>query len=296
MSLLSLAAARRTLAFAAAVLVAGSALATPAFADTAEATGTITGRVLLEGTPDAPPAAGTEVYLFPESVSEATPTVITTTTADGTFSAAVLPDLDYAVAAQVENGVHVPRDLGAQTRNARGTDFSVGAGETLTLPEYVLPLGATISGHVTTDDGASVPVSAYQGVYAFLPTIDATTDANGDYTIRGIDTDLGTTFTVAFGPTDSEGNWAQWWRNSPTQDGAEPIIITSLDQAVTGIDADVRTTKANPLASAPCVDRSTLTFAKATAAARAYLRSHGGVDAVKTLTSADVKQYLARCA
>lgn len=289
------AASRRTLALAAAVLVAGSALATPAFADTAEATGTITGRVLLEGTPDAPPPAGTEVYLFPDRVSEATPTVIATTTVDGTFTGAVLPDVDYAIAAQVEDGVHVPRNLGAETRNARGAEFSVGAGEALTLPEYVLPLGATISGHVTTDDGASVPVSAYQGVYAFLPTIDAMTDADGDYTIRGIDPDLGTVFTVAFGPTDSDGNWKQWWRNSPTQDGAERIIITSLDQAVTGIDADLRTTKPNPLASAPCVDRSTLTVAKATAAARAYLRSHGGVDALTALTRADVKQYLARC-
>ncbi|MWV58821.1 carboxypeptidase-like regulatory domain-containing protein [Rathayibacter sp. VKM Ac-2754] len=289
MSVLSRAAVRRTIALAAAVLVAGSALATPAFADEQEATGTITGLVLLEGTPDTPAPAGTDVLLRPTSTSEVKPLVLATTDADGVFEATVVPDETYTVAALVEDGLHVQRNLGSTRPNAPGTVFSVGAGETLSLPEYVLPLGATISGHVATDDGAPVPVTAFvrppYGSY-----VDTYTDANGDYTIRGLDIDF---YTVAF--DDRTGDAKQWWPNSPTQDGAEPIVITSLDQAITGIDADLRTPSTDPLDSAPCLDRSKPTLAKATAAARAYLRSHD-LDALKTLTRADVTQYLARCA
>ncbi|MCJ1700344.1 carboxypeptidase-like regulatory domain-containing protein [Rathayibacter festucae] len=289
MSSLSRAAVRRTLALAAAVLVAASALATPASAADQGPTGTITGRVLLEGTPDKPAAAGTEVLLRPTSTSEVKPLVVATTDAAGAFEAAVVPDETYTVSALVEDGLHVQRNLGSDRPNAAGTVFSVSAGKTLALPEYVLPLGATISGHVDTDDGVSVPVTAFNrppyGSY-----VETRTDANGDYTIRGLDLDF---YNVSF--DDRTGDPKEWWPNSPTQDGAARIVITSLDQAVTGIDADLRTARANPLDSAPCLDRSTLTVAKATAAARAYLRSHD-LDALKTLTRADVKQYLARCA
>ncbi|QHC60412.1 carboxypeptidase-like regulatory domain-containing protein [Rathayibacter sp. VKM Ac-2760] len=293
MSLLPRAAARRTLALAAAVLVAGSALATPAFAEETDGPAVITGRVLFEGSPDAPPAAGTGVLLLPVSTGEVQAGVSTTTAADGSFTATVEPGVGYFVAATVEDGLHVPRDLGATGRFTPGTVVSADAGETLVLPSYVVPLGATISGHVVTDDGAPVPVSAYQG--PLVGYTDSVTDGNGDYTVRGLDPDLGTSFTVAFG-SDGDGGAQEWWRDSPTQDGAEPIVITSLDQAVTGIDADLRTPRANPLDAAPCLDRSTLTLAKATAAARAYLRSHPDLDALSTLTRADVKQYLARCA
>lgn len=272
----------------------GSAVAGPAHADAPQTTGTIIGQVLLEGPPDYPPAAGTEVYLFPPTVSSETPTVIATTTADGTFTADVLPDVSYVVAAQVEDGIHVPRNLGATSRNAPGTAFTVSTGETLVLPRYVLPLGATISGHVETDDGTSVPVSAYVHLKGYTDTV---TDENGDYTIRGLDPTpgFGSSFIVGFG-SDGDGGFTQWWRNSPTMDGAETIVLTSIDDAVTGIDADLRTPRINPLDSAPCLDRSTLTLAKATAAARAYLRVHHNLAALKTLTRADVQQYLARCA
>lgn len=293
MSLFSRAIVRSSTAVAAAVLLMGSVLAAPAHADAAEATGTLTGQVLLEGPPDYPPAAGTEVYLFPPTVTPETPTVITTTTADGTFTADVLPDVSYVVAAQVEDGVHVPRNLGATTRFAPGTAFTVSAGETLVLPEYVLPLGATISGHVETDDGAPVPVSAYVHLRGYTDTV---TDEKGDYTIRGLDPAPGfaSEFIVGFG-SDGEGGFAQWWRNSPTMDGAETIVLTSIDDAVTGIDADLRTPRTNPLASAPCLDRSSVTLAKATAAARAYLRSHPDAGSLKDLTRADVMGYVARC-
>ncbi|NQX13764.1 carboxypeptidase regulatory-like domain-containing protein [Microbacteriaceae bacterium VKM Ac-2855] len=288
MSLFSRGAARRSLAVAAALLIAGTALATPAHADPLEATGTISGRFLLEGMPDAPPAAGTEVYLLPTTVTEATPTVIATTDAAGDFSAEVVADEDYTVLAQVEDGAHVPRSLGGTTSTDSGTAFTVAAGETLVLPEYVLPLGATISGHVETDDGASVPVTAQQP-FSYVETV---TDANGDYTIRGLD--LGT-YTVSF--DDRTGDPQQWWPNTPNQDDAQPLVITRLDQAVTGIDADLRAAPStNPLDSAPCLDRSKLTIAKATAAARAYLRSHSDLGALKDLTRADVAHYLARCA
>lgn len=288
MSLFSRAAARRTIAVTAAVLIAGSAFAAPAQADTLEETGTMSGRFLLEGTPDAPPAAGTEVYLLPATVSEATPTVIATTDAEGDFSAEVVADEDYTVLSQVEDGVHVPRSLGGTTRTDSGTVFTVAAGGTLVLPEYVLPLGATISGHVETDDGASVPVTAQQP-FSYIETV---TDADGDYTLRGLD--LGT-YTVSF--DDRTGDPQQWWPNTPDQDDAQPIVITSVDQAVTGIDADLRATPStNPLDSAPCLDLSKPTLAKATAAARAYLRSHPDLGALKDLTRADVKHYLARCA
>ncbi|MGN7971061.1 carboxypeptidase-like regulatory domain-containing protein [Microbacterium sp. 22296] len=293
MSLFSRATVRNSIVAAAAVLIAGSGVAVPAHAATPEATGTISGHVLLEGPPDYPPTAGTEVYLFPPTVSSETPTVIATTTTDGTFTADVIPDLSYVVAAQVEDGVHVPRNLGATSRYDPGTAFTVAAGETLVLPAYVLPLGATISGHVKTDDGAPVPVGAYQ---EFVGYTDTMTDENGDYTIRGLDpTPNLDTYIVGFG-SDGDGGMAQWWRNSPTMDGAETIVITSIDDAVTGIDADLRTPRANPLDSAPCLDRSTLTLAKATTAARAYLRAHHDLAALKTLTRADVRHYLARCA
>jgi hypothetical protein len=295
MSLLSRAQLRNSIAAAAAILIVGSGVAAPAHADTAQATGTLTGQVLLEGPPEYPPAAGTEVYLFPPTVTPETPTVIATTTADGTFTADVLPDVSYVVAAQVEDGLHVPRDLGAPGRFEPGTRFTVSARETLVLPEYVLPLGATISGHVKTDDGAPVPVGAYQEFAGYTET---TTDENGDYTIRGLDPRPNLdTFIVGFGnPTPGDGGYPMWWRNSPTMEGAETIVITSIDEAVTGIDADLRTPRTNPLESAPCLDRSTLTLAKATAAARAYLRAHHDLAALKTLTRADVQQYLARCA
>lgn len=288
MSLLPRGAARHSLTAAAAVLIVGSAFATPAHADTLEETGTISGHVLLEGTPDAPPAAGTEVYLLPQTVSDATPTVTAKTDAEGDFSAEVVADEDYTVVAQVEDGVHVPRSLGGATRTDSGTAFTVAAGATLVLPEYVLPLGATISGHVETDDGASVPVTAQQPFY-YKETV---TDANGDYTIRGLD--LGT-YTVSF--DDRTGDPQQWWPNTPNQDDAQPIVVANLDQAVTGIDADLRVAPStNPLDSAPCLDRSKLTVAKATAAARAYLGDHPDLGALKDFTRSHVKQYLARCA
>lgn len=295
MSLLSRAQLRNSIAAAAAVLIMGSGVAAPAHADTSDATGAMTGQVLLEGPSDYPPAAGTEVYLFPPTVSSETPTVIATTTADGTFTADVLPDVSYVVAAQVEDGVHVPRNLGATRRNAPGTAFTVSTGETLVLPEYVLPLGATISGHVETDDGAPVPVGAYQEFVGYTETM---TDENGDYTIRGLDPRPNLdTYIVGFGRGNAEdGGYPLWWRNSPTMEGAETIVITSIDEAVTGIDADLRTPRTNPLGSVPCLDRSTLTLAKATAAARAYLRAHHDLSALKTLTRADVQQYLTRCA
>ncbi|MGN7186475.1 carboxypeptidase-like regulatory domain-containing protein [Microbacterium enclense] len=281
------------IAAAAAVLITGSGVVAPAHADAPQTTGAIIGQVLLEGPPDYPPAAGTEVYLFPPTVSLETPTVIATTTADGTFIADVLPDVSYVVAAQVEDGIHVPRNLGATSRNAPGTAFTVSTGETLVLPEYVLPLGATISGHVETDDGAPVPVSAYVPLRGYTDTV---TDENGEYTIRGLDPTPGfDSFIVGFG-SDGDGGFAQWWRNSPTMDGAKAIVLTSIDDAVTGIDADLRTPRTNPLNSAPCLARSTLTLAKATAAARAYLRAHHDLAALKTLTRADVQQYIARCA
>jgi hypothetical protein len=78
--------------------------------------------------------------------------------------------------------------------------------------------------------------------------------------------------------------------------GAQTLTVSRLGQTITGIDTDLRTPSTNPLNSAPCLDRSKLTLAKATAAARAYLRSHHDLDALKTLTRADVNQYLARCA
>jgi hypothetical protein len=294
MSLFSRATVRNSIVAVAAVLIAGSGVAVPAHAATPEATGTIIGQVLLEGPPDYPPTAGTEVYLFPPTVSSETPTVIATTTTDGTFTADVIPDVSYVVAAQVEDGIHVPRNLGATSRNDPGTAFAVSTGETLVLPRYVLPLGATISGHVETDDGAPVPVSAYVHLRGYTDTV---TDENGDYTIRGLDPTpgFGSSFIVGFG-SDGDGGMAQWWRNSPTMEGAETIVITSIDDAVTGIDADLRTPRTNPLESAPCLDRSTLTLAKATTAARAYLRAHHDLAALKTLTRADVRQYLARCA
>lgn len=293
MSLFSRATVRNSIAIAAAVLIAGSGVAVPAHAATPEATGTIAGRVLLEGSPDYPPAAGTEVYLFPPTVTAETPTVVATTSGDGSFTAGVLADVEYEVAAQVDDGVHVPRNLGATTRFGPASTFTVAAGATLLLPEYVLPLGATISGHVKTDDGAPVPVSAYVPLIGYADTM---TDRNGDYTIRGLDPRPGgESYIVGFG-SDGDGGMAQWWRNSPTMDGAETIVITSIDDAVTGIDADLRTPRANPLDSAPCLDRSTLTPAKATTAVRAYLRAHHDLAALKTLTRADVRQYLARCA
>ncbi|MCM6761477.1 carboxypeptidase-like regulatory domain-containing protein [Rathayibacter sp. ZW T2_19] len=291
MPLLSRAAVRRTLALAAAVLVAGSALATPAYADAPEGTATITGRVLFEGAPDAPPAAGTGVLLLPATTSEVEPVVPSATAADGSFAASVVPGVEYTVLATVEDGLHVLRSLGATGRFERGTVFSADAGETLALPEYVIPLGATISGRVTTDDGLPVPVSAYQG--PLVGYTDTVTDANGDYTVRGLDPDLGAV-TVAFG-SDGDGGAQEWWRDSPTQDGAETIVLTSLDEAVTGIDADLRT-RTNPLDTVPCVDVSTLTVSKATSAVRAHLRSHHDLGALKALTRADVLQYLARCA
>ncbi|MCJ1707619.1 carboxypeptidase-like regulatory domain-containing protein [Microbacterium sp. VKM Ac-2923] len=291
MSLFSFATVRNPIAVAAAVLILSSGVAVPAHADALEATGAISGRVLLEGPPDAPPAAGTEVYLFPPAVNEQTPTVIATTAADGTFTADVVPEVEYVVAAQVDDGVHVPRNLGATTRRDKGTAFAVAAGETLVLPSYVLPLGATISGRVKTDDGGPVWVSASSG--AFGLNFDAQTDANGDYTVRGLE--LGTYF-VTFEGRGSNGEPQQWWPNAPTEGGARPIVVTDVDQAFTGIDADLRAPRTNPLESAPCLDRSTLTFAKAASAARAYLRSHPDLDVRRDLTRADVTRYLARCA
>ncbi len=295
MSMLSRASIRHSLAVAAAALLVGSGVAVPAHADTPEATGTINGQVLLEGPPSSPPAAGTEVYLFPPTVTSETPTVVATTSGDGTFTASVISGVEYVVAAQVEDGVHVPRNLGATTRFGRGTAFAVATGATLVLPEYVLPLGATISGQVKTDDGVTVPVSAYLHLYGYF---DAMTDENGDYTIRGLDPQpgiFGSSYVVGFG-SDGEGGMAQWWRNSPTMEGAETVVITSIDDAITGIDADLRTPRTNPLDSAPCLDRSSLTVAKATTLARAYLRTHHDLAALKTLTRADVQEYLARCA
>ncbi|WP_307454349.1 carboxypeptidase-like regulatory domain-containing protein [Microbacterium sp. SORGH_AS_0344] len=291
MSLFSRATARHSLAVAAAVLIAGSVLAPAAHADTGPATGTMVGQVLLEGPPDYAPAAGTEVFLFPPTVSAETPTVVATTAEDGTFAGDVIAGLEYEVVAQVEDGLHVYRYLGATTRNGPGSTFTVAAGETLVLPEYVLPLGATISGHVEADDGGPVFVTASSG--AFGLNFSARADTDGDYTIRGIE--LGT-YIVTFEDSTSREEPRQWWPNAPTEDGAQPIVVTDVDQAFTGIDADLRTPRTNPLDSAPCIDRASWTVAKATAAARAYLRDHRDPAALKGLTRADVQHYFARCA
>lgn len=96
---------------------------------------------------------------------------------------------------------------------------------------------ATITGHVTREDdgapvaGAAVYVSTTTGGFSF----NATTDANGDYTVAGL---APGEYTVRFEAIGT-GLVSEYWNGANGWFSAQRIVITG-DETVAGIDASLQ--------------------------------------------------------
>jgi len=132
---------------------------------------------------------------------------------------------------------------------AQATPISVSAGEELTGYDFILPVGATISGMIYEADGTtpitdpSIHVGARLGNPCYNhEQVSGTNPVSGSYTIQGVPP--GDVYLVTH---DSQSNYLnEWWTGNPTDsssylcDDAQSIPITGSD-TVTGKDFQLAT-------------------------------------------------------
>lgn len=225
----------RTLALLVAAALLGALLiasggSSAAFADggTASLSGTVTGA-------DAP---GVGVAAIDVSISSVTGDYYdyTTTGADGTYSFTDIPADDYTLTFQPEQGVnYLIQQWEGKSIEDHATPITVEDGQVLSGFDAVLVPGATITGTVDGTDAPGVGLSDIE-VQAQSSdgsaSGDASTDADGNYTIVGLPAG---NYTVQFQPNDGN-HVAQWWNDKATYEDANWFAVPATG-SVSGIDA-----------------------------------------------------------
>lgn len=113
--------------------------------------------------------------------------------------------------------------------------FTVDAGQTVVGKDFVLPVGASISGSVMT--GGAVPTPLPNAtVFAFgsdgQQDFEGTSDSAGHYLIQGLPSD---TYKIQFSAFYTDNYAPSWWKNATSLALSTPISVTS-GQVVSGID------------------------------------------------------------
>lgn len=168
----------------------------------------------------------------------------TSTLADGSYVLSGLPAGSYSLqfSPAYSDKQHLGEWWNDKSTQVESDAIVVAEGQDVQDISAVLSLGAVISGHVTGPGGANlqyVQVQASRTNGAYVPNGTAQTDADGNYTISGLQSG---TYQVQFGgfnyldPNGASPYLVEYWNDSPTLANATALTVAA-GSPTTGIDA-----------------------------------------------------------
>ena len=191
------------------------------------------------------PVVGAEVLLYPGSESDGYYTSAYTED-DGSYRIDWLEPGSYTVLVVAPDGVNLQRTwFGDVTGQADAAIVELTDGQHRSHIDVKLAAGARIAGTVKTEKGAAV-AGADVRVYEWRESSDGPrwewvdsvpSGASGAFDFVGLP---GGTYAVEVAVTDGRNLIGEWWRDAPSADTAEQIVV-SAEGAVTGIDLALAT-------------------------------------------------------
>ncbi|MCB4755423.1 MAG: carboxypeptidase regulatory-like domain-containing protein [Elusimicrobia bacterium] len=160
--------------------------------------------------------------------------------ADGTFTANILPETDYTL------DIRPPAQ---NTGGSTGKSFlpitkvvKLALGQVYNWGIFLLESGMTVTGSVTDENGtpiANIPVFAYQSLARDLPPLKVVTDPTGSFTFEGLDTRIRFYDFVAnpLGNLDSQTHWSvgsKVMSDLTKLQGSLAIVLNAVTGSVTG--------------------------------------------------------------
>ena len=204
----------------------------------ADGTGTITGTVTSGGTP----LSGIQVLL---TLPGGSLLQIVSTADDGTYTLSGLPAADYLVEFTPDLGAPYAQQWWNNEPTAAAANvITLAAGATAVADASLVSIeaDATISGRVTNSLGnpvafANVSVSPVdQNQLGYGQTAgSAQTDANGNYTVSGLQAD---TYTIQFLPPFNSNYVTSFWNGQTDAAQATPLVVSDGENA-SGIDGSL---------------------------------------------------------
>jgi hypothetical protein len=193
---------------------------------------TLSGSVSGVGSPNAPIPNGF-AELYPTNGGAA---AFASTDSQGNFTIQGIGAGTYSLefSPPFNSTTYVPQWWQNQSEQANAQTITIGAGQTLTGYNAVLPFGASISGTVVgADTSAGLAGASVQAIQSGGPTGFATVAADGSYTLEGL---VPGSYTIEFSPAYNTNFLAQYWNDKPTAATADTITVAG-GEALTGINA-----------------------------------------------------------
>lgn len=204
-------------------LLAGSL--TPAAADTAPVTGSLTGTVIL---PAGDPASGASITIYAwrnvDSSWDDSSTAHTVAAEDGTYEVTGLGPGRYTAEVYAGFGRHyLVTWLGGHPYKEQAESFEIDADHQVVERSIQLLEAGSISGFVTSSGGvtlagAKVTIVSDDGSFGYC-----TTDANGRFSLGGL---YPGDYTVYVEPPSGSGLLATWWNATRFESEATKLPLT----------------------------------------------------------------------
>lgn len=193
----------------------------------------------VTGTVSAPvDLAGAMVYAFPSGgwLTAAAPVEVVTSTT-GTYSFEALPDGDYELLVVPPAGSGLAqRWVGGDHDRSSAVTYTVTADGVTTLPTTELQAAGAISGVVTSEGGSGVAgaiVRAYAPDDVWLPSAQATTGADGTYTVPAV---ADGEYKVVVVPPAGSSLITQWYSGAASRSAGTPVVVSG---SAATVDIDV---------------------------------------------------------